>query len=85
MSPEFTIVCMETSTNQFEDALYDATKPLACTTTATEIPNHIALIERIRTHLLSIERTAHGVLIRLPQPGQHRRCPSVRDGGEAVL
>ena len=58
---------MDTSTDQYDDALYDATEPLACTINAAEVPDHIALIERIRTNMVSIERTRHGVLIHLPR------------------
>lgn len=53
--------------NRFDDAIYDASKPLACTIDAAELPGHIELIERIRVNMLSIERTQHGVLIHLPR------------------
>lgn len=41
--------------------LYDPTAPIACTIEAHEIPGHLELIERLRAHLASIERTEHGV------------------------
>jgi hypothetical protein len=47
-------------------ALYDANKPIACTIEAGDIPDHVALIERIRSNLRTIERTPYGVILRLP-------------------
>lgn len=56
---------MTPSTDDLDQPLYDPTKPIACTIEAAQIPDHIALIERLRTSLTSIERTPHGVLLRL--------------------
>jgi hypothetical protein len=53
---------MTQSTNE---PLYDATKPIACTIQATDLPDHVARLERIRVNLTSIERTPYGVLLRL--------------------
>lgn len=46
--------------------LYDATAPIACTITSAEIPQRLELIERMRTNLASLERTAHGMLLHFP-------------------
>jgi hypothetical protein len=46
--------------------IYDATAPIACTISAEEIPERIQLIERIRSHLRDVQRTEHGLLLRLP-------------------
>jgi hypothetical protein len=58
-------------TDRFDQPLYDATKPLACTIQAAELPDHIALIERLRSNLESVERTPHGVLLRLPDTAEN--------------
>jgi hypothetical protein len=57
---------MSLSTDQSDQPLYDASKPIACTIEAADIPGHLELIERIRTSLESVERTPHGVILRLP-------------------
>jgi hypothetical protein len=44
--------------------LYDATAPIACTIGDDEIPARIALIERLRENVRSVERTADGLLLR---------------------
>ncbi len=44
-------------------ALYDATAPIACTLGADEIPQRIALLERLRSNALGVERTEHGLRI----------------------
>ena len=46
--------------------LHDATAPIACAIDTTEIPERIELVERMRTNLTSIERTAHGMLLHFP-------------------
>src|SRR5687767_10380745 len=57
---------MTQSTDPFEQPLYDATRPIACTIQAADLPNHVTLLERIRINMQSIQRTPHGVLIALP-------------------
>jgi hypothetical protein len=57
---------MNPPTNQYEQPLYDATKPIACTIQAAQIPDHLARIERMRVNMESIERTQHGIVLRLP-------------------
>jgi hypothetical protein len=57
---------MTNSASQLDHPLYDATKPIACTIGAAELPDHITLTERLRINLQSIERTPYGVLLRLP-------------------
>lgn len=47
--------------------LYDATAPIACTITPGEIPARIELVERIRQHMTSLERTEHGLLLHFPR------------------
>jgi hypothetical protein len=54
------------STDHPDQPLLDATKPIACTIDAADIPRHVELIERIRINLGSIERTQRGVVVRLP-------------------
>ena len=49
-----------------DSPLYDATKPVACTIEAADVADHVTLIERIRDNLETIERTKHGVILRLP-------------------
>lgn len=44
----------------------DAEAPLACTISATEIPERTALVDRLRAALTGIERTPHGMLLRFP-------------------
>jgi hypothetical protein len=46
--------------------LYDPTKPIACTIDAADIPEHVARLERIRSQLTRIDRTAFGVVLVLP-------------------
>jgi hypothetical protein len=43
--------------------IYDDTEPVACTLTAAEIPERLALIERLRSALLSLDRTPTGLLL----------------------
>lgn len=57
---------MTDSTHQFDQPLYDATKPIACTIEAAQVADHLAVVERLRANLESIERTPHGVLLALP-------------------
>lgn len=46
--------------------LYDATAPITCTASGSEIADRIAQIERMHANLDRIERTEHGVLLRFP-------------------
>lgn len=46
--------------------LHDETATIACTITEAEIPGRLALIETLRTALLIVERTEHGMLLRFP-------------------
>ena len=46
-----------------ETPLYDPTKPIACTIDAADIPKHVARLERIRSQLTRIDRTAFGVVL----------------------
>jgi hypothetical protein len=57
---------MSLSTDQSDQPLYDASKPIACTIEAADILGHLELIDRIRTSLESVERTPYGVILRLP-------------------
>lgn len=43
--------------------LYDATAPITCTASGSEIVDRIEQIERMHTNLARIERTDHGVLL----------------------
>jgi hypothetical protein len=43
--------------------IYDATAPIACTIGSDEIPDRIALVERLRERLDRIERTEQGLLL----------------------
>jgi hypothetical protein len=45
--------------------IYDDTAPIACTIGADEIPERIALVERMRSNLARIDRTEHGLLLQL--------------------
>ena len=44
----------------------DDTAPIACTISNAEIPERIELIERMRTAMTSIDRTATGLLLHFP-------------------
>ncbi|MGQ0616089.1 MAG: hypothetical protein ACT4PW_03720 [Acidimicrobiia bacterium] len=44
----------------------DATAPIACTASSEEIPVRIEQVERMRTYLDRLERTAHGLLLHFP-------------------
>jgi hypothetical protein len=46
--------------------IYDATAAIASTITNTEIPERIALIERMRTAMTTIDRTPTGLLLHFP-------------------
>jgi hypothetical protein len=46
--------------------IYDETAPIACTITNAEIPERVALIERMRDALATIERTPTGLLLHFP-------------------
>ena len=47
--------------------LYDDSAALACTIGADEIPDRIAIVERMRVAMTSIERTDTGLLLRFPR------------------
>jgi len=49
-----------------DTGIYDPTKPLACSIQSADVPDHIALIEQMRSNLTSIARTSHGVVLRWP-------------------
>jgi hypothetical protein len=51
--------------------LYDATAPIACTATGPELVERVAQLARWRSVLLGVERTAHGVVLRLPLEWEH--------------
>jgi hypothetical protein len=44
--------------------LYDAAAPIACTIRPDETAGRVLLLERMRTNLVSLDRTAHGLLLR---------------------
>jgi hypothetical protein len=46
--------------------IYDDRAPIACTITNTEIPGRIALVARVRSAMLDIERTPAGLLLHFP-------------------
>lgn len=46
--------------------IYDASAPVMCTATSDEIPVRIEQVERMRSNLDRIERTAHGMLLHFP-------------------
>jgi len=46
--------------------LYDATVPITCTIGDEEIPERVALVERMRSELDRIERTDDGLLLHFP-------------------
>ena len=46
--------------------IYDDTVPVACTAGPTELPVRLEQIERLRTLLTRLERTADGVVLHLP-------------------
>jgi hypothetical protein len=46
--------------------IYDDTVPIACTITNAEIPERVALIERMRDALATIDRTPTGLLLHFP-------------------
>ena len=46
--------------------IHDATAPIVCTAGSDEIPTRIGQLERMRTALVHVERTEHGLLLELP-------------------
>lgn len=46
-----------------DTALYNPTKPMACSIEAVDIPDHLACLERIRSELRSVDRTRYGVVL----------------------
>jgi len=47
--------------------LYDDSAPIACTIGADEIPDRIAIVERMRASMTSLERTDTGLLLQFPR------------------
>ena len=43
--------------------IYDDTAAIACTITNAEIPERVALIERMRTAMITLDRTTTGLLL----------------------
>ena len=59
--------------------IYDATAPIVCTAGSDEIPTRIGQLERMRTALVHVERTEHGLLLELPnRHGPRSRRATVR-------
>ena len=46
--------------------IYDDTAAVACTITNAEIPERIALMERMRTAMTALDRTTSGLLLHFP-------------------
>ena len=46
--------------------IYDDAAPIACTASSEELPVRIETVVRMRTHLRSVERTEHGILLTFP-------------------
>lgn len=49
--------------------LYDDTAAIACTITDAEIPDRIAIIERMRAAVIDLERTDHGFILHFQPDG----------------
>jgi hypothetical protein len=43
--------------------IYDASAPIACTIGNDEIPERVALLERLRAAVAQVDRTEHGLLL----------------------
>jgi hypothetical protein len=46
--------------------IYDDTAPIACTLTGDEVPERLALFERLRAEMTTIDRTPTGLLLHFP-------------------
>lgn len=46
--------------------IHDVTAPIACTITSDEIPERVAIIERMRAALADMTRTPDGLLLHFP-------------------
>jgi hypothetical protein len=46
--------------------LYDASAPIVCTLAAGEVQERRQQLERLRTHLTSVDRTEHGMRLHFP-------------------
>ncbi|CAN5890881.1 hypothetical protein BH23ACT10_BH23ACT10_16230 [soil metagenome] len=46
--------------------IHDDAAPIVCTIGDDELPDRIALIERLRTTLTAVDRTDHGLVLRFP-------------------
>lgn len=51
------------------DGLHDPSEPVACTLGIAEVPARLAEIESLVDRATAIERTDHGVVVRLPDEG----------------
>lgn len=47
--------------------LHNDAAPIACTASGAELPARIDQVERLRTHLRTVDRTADGVVLRFPR------------------
>lgn len=47
--------------------LFDDTVPIACTIGADEIPDRLAIVERMRAAMTTMERTETGLLLQFPR------------------
>lgn len=57
---------MTTNRDRVRLPLHDDTKPVVCTIEVTDLPDHAALLGRLRATATGIERTPHGVLLWFP-------------------
>jgi len=46
--------------------LYDATAPIVCTASRTELPVRLEVIARLHSYRTGVERTEHGLRLELP-------------------
>ena len=52
--------------------IYDDSAPIACTIAGDEVPDRIAVLERMRAALTSLDRTATGLVLHFPDDGAVR-------------
>ena len=52
--------------------LYDDTATISCTLSPEELPARLATIARMRTDLVRLDRTEHGLLLHFPPDGPDR-------------
>ena len=48
------------------EPIHDADAPITCTIGEDDVPERVALVERLRTGLDCVERTEHGLLLHFP-------------------